>query len=77
VLRVEYNRKSKEFKKAVHIYTQRRWKFFLDKLGPHPASTREFWKTINKTRTQKKSGEIPTLNFAEFHVPKKANQRNC
>ena len=31
------------------------------KLGPHPASTRQFWKTINKTRAQKKSGEIPTL----------------
>ena len=33
----------------------------MKELGPHPASTREFWKTINKTRTQKKSGEIPTL----------------
>ena len=61
VLKVENNKKSKEFKKAVYGYTQRRWKFFLDKLGPHPASTREFWKTINKTRSQKKSGEIPTL----------------
>ena len=33
----------------------------MGKIGPYPASTREFWAKINQAKNQKKSGEIPNL----------------
>ena len=33
----------------------------MGRLGPHSASSSQFWQVINKTRTQKNSSGIPTL----------------
>ena len=60
-LRTEYNKLSVLIKKSIKDHTELNWKNFLGKLGPYPPSTREFWNVINRARTQKKSGSIPSL----------------
>ena len=55
----QYNKLTKMYKKEVKDYTLKKWSHFLSKLGPHPASSSQFWQIINKTRSQKSSSSIP------------------
>ena len=62
-LRKEYNKISKEVKEKIRIFTEKKWKRFLEKFGSAPASSREFWQEINKARRVRQSSGIPNLVF--------------
>ena len=61
IIKSEYNRLTELLRKSINEYTEKSWQKFLGKIGPYPASTREFWAKINQAKNQKKSGEIPNL----------------
>ena len=61
VLNTEYNRYTVVLRSAIKNYTEAKWASFLGRLGPHPASSRDFWKVINRTRSPRKNMNIPTL----------------
>ena len=52
-LNTEYNRLTDLIKLNIKQYTEEKWKVFLDKLGPYPASTSVFWQIINRARASK------------------------
>ncbi len=50
-----------KIRSEIRKHNEYKWVKFLDKFGAHPVSTRPFRKEINKTRSSKTSGSIPTL----------------
>jgi hypothetical protein len=60
-LRKIYNKLTNKIRSEIRKHNEYKWVKFLDKFGAHPVSTRPFWKEINKTRSSKTSGSIPTL----------------
>ena len=61
LLVTQYNNLTKLFKQSVKEYSLKKWFHFLNKFGPHPVSSSQFWQIINKTRSQKNSSSIPIL----------------
>jgi endonuclease/exonuclease/phosphatase family metal-dependent hydrolase len=60
-LKLLLNKITNEVKALIRNHKEKTWKFFLDKIGPHPVSSRPFWAKINQARTANKAVVFPTL----------------
>ena len=64
-MKTEYNQLTSRIKESINIYSDGKWRQFLDSLGDHPICSRIFWEKINQTRTIKQTSNIPNLKVGE------------
>jgi len=56
-----YNKLTSQVKISIKNYREGVWAKFIEKLGPHPVSSKAFWDKINQARSKKRAVSIPVL----------------
>ncbi len=56
-----YNKLTSQVKISIKNYREGVWAKFIEKLGPHPVSSKVFWDKINQARSKKRAVSIPVL----------------
>ena len=63
IARKKFKKNKSSIKYKSETFTEKKWDLFLGKLGPYPVSFRAFLQIINKLRSKKSSGVIPSLEY--------------